>query len=228
MRILILGCKEYPFGSSSRYDKKAGGGIEIHVEKLAKHLSKDGHDVFIITRKFPGQKEEEHITASHVKGKIHIYRIGFSKNIFLRTFTFNRNAAKKARDIIGEIDIIHCHGPVAGFFGSALAKKFKKPMVFTPHGIVVDWSWFVRRFISYFERKSFRNAGKNIFVSEKAMIELGGNAENSVLLSNAVDMDDYKETKKSWKGTRFLFLGRLEDVKGIDYLLDAFKKLSDK
>lgn len=228
MRILILGCKEYPFGCSSRYDKKAGGGIEIHVEKLAKYLSRDGHDISIITRRFPGQKKEECITASQVKGKTHIYRVGFRKNTFLRTFTFNRNAARKARDIMGNIDIIHCHGPVAGFFGSELAKRFNKPMVFTPHGIVVDWPWPVRKIISYFERRSFRKARKNIFVSGKAMKELGGNAENSVLLSNAVDMDDYRKTKKTWKGTRFLFLGRLEDVKGIDYLLDAFKKLSDE
>ena len=228
MKVLLLGSKEYPFGSSSGYDRRPGGGIEAHVEKLAKYLSKDGNEAFIITRKFPAQNEEEHI------GKIHVYRIGYMKNIFLRTLTFNRNAAKKAAEqrvigpkrIIDEVDIIHCHGPVAGFFGSRLAKKFKKPMIFTPHGIVVDWCWPIKKIVSYFEKKSFASAKKNIFIAENEAKALGGTSRNSILLSNAVDLDEYPEAKRTWKGTRFLFLGRLEEVKGIKYLMNAFKKLS--
>ena len=34
--------------------------------------------------------------------------------------------------------------------------------------------------------------------------------------------------KRDWKTVRFLFAGRLEEIKGIKYLLNAFKKLSEK
>ena len=59
MNILILGSKEYPFHSSYKYDKYAGGGIELYVEKLAKYVNKYENNIFIITRKFPNQKSFE-------------------------------------------------------------------------------------------------------------------------------------------------------------------------
>ncbi|MFH1444899.1 MAG: glycosyltransferase family 4 protein, partial [Nanoarchaeota archaeon] len=108
MRILLLGSKEYPFGISHKYDKKAGGGIEVHVEKLAKYLAKDGHKVFIITRRFPGQLKKE------TAGNITIYRTKFIYNKYLRNFTFNFSSFLKAWRLIRKerIDLIHCHGAV--------------------------------------------------------------------------------------------------------------------
>ncbi len=234
MKILLLGSKEYPFGSSYKYDKKAGGGIEVHVEKLSKYLAREGHEVFIITRKFPGQKKQE--TKKTGKSKIHVYRTKFMYNKFLRTFTFNALSSKEANRIIKEnkIDIIHCHGPVAGFFGSRLSKKTKIPMVFTTHGPgkIIGWNIVIRKILERFVNTSYKSAKKIIFISKPAYdSDIKRNKElksKSALLTNAIDPDDFKiKTKRNWKEIRFLFLGRLEEIKGIKYLLQAFKKISD-
>ncbi len=225
MKILLLGSKEYPFGSSGGYDKKPGGGIEIHVEKLAKYLAKRGNNVFIITRLFPGQKKTEK------KGRISVYRTKFIYNKFLRAFTFNAFGMIKAEKLIKEnkIDIIHCHGPVAGLFGSILSKATGVPMVFTPHGTVTTWSSPIKEILKMFEMRSVVTAKKTIFVSSAARKELTAKKNfHSILLANGIDMQDFPLRKKTWKETRFLFLGRLEEVKGIKYMLQAYKKLQEK
>ena len=222
MRVLMLGSKEYPFGSSEGHDPKAGGGIEVHVEKLSKHLAERGHDVFIITREFPGQKKEEH------HNRIHVYRTGFLSNAYLRTLTFNLSSYLLGIKLVKEkkIDLIHCHGVLAGFFGSKLSVLTGIPMVFTPHGTLVEWGSPIRQTLKLFRRMPLRFAKKTLFISPMERLAMKPR-NNGVLLTNGVDFSDYKETKKTWKGVRFLFLGRLEEFKGIKLILEVFKRISD-
>ncbi len=224
MRILMLGAKEYPFGVSARYDKKAGGGIEVHVEKLSKYLAKEGHDVFIITRRFPGQKSEEHI------GKIHIYRVSFLYNRYLRTLSFNFLSLFKALLILKKykIHIIHSHGMVASFFASLLSMITRTPMVMTPHGTIDEWGIF-KIPLKLFEILSLKTARKVIFISRFAMKRLTLRRRFSyTLLSNAIDPEDFQRTQKRKHGSViFGFIGRLEKVKGITPLVNAFKRLPE-
>jgi len=222
MKILILGSKEYPFNVSYRFDRKAGGGIETHVEKLAKYLSKKGNETFIITRRFPGQKSKEDI------GRIHVYRTRFVYNKYLRAVTFNLFGLWKGLRLVKTkgIDVIHCHGAVAGFFGSILSRFSGIPMVFTPHGVIVGWGSPVKEILWLFERFSFLSAKKAIFISKEAK-RLSRTKTQSVLLTNAIDFEEYPETaKRGGKELRFVFLGRLEEVKGLKTVLEAFKKLA--
>lgn len=223
MRILMLGSKEYPFGSSKGHDPKAGGGIEVHVEKLSRHLAKRGHEVFIITRQFPGQAKEE------THDRIRVYRTGFVPNVYLRTLTFNLMSLIKGRKIVKEnkIDMLHCHGVLAGFFGSILSKSTGTPMVFTPHGTLVEWGFPIRHILKLFRRVPLRDAKRVIFISPMEM-ECMKPRNPSALLTNGIDFEDYKAAKKSWNGVRFLFLGRLEEFKGVKYVMEAFKMLSVK
>jgi glycosyltransferase involved in cell wall biosynthesis len=221
MRILMLGSKEYPFGSSKGHDPKAGGGIEVHVEKLSNHLAKHGHEVFIITRRFPGQPKEE------THGKIHIYRTGFVSNPYLRTFTFNLSACLKAMKMIKEtgIDLIHSHGVLAGLFGSKLSMATGVPMAFTPHGTLDEWGFPIRHILKLLRRVPLRFAKRILFISPMEM-ESMKTRNPAVLLTNGIDFEDCPKTKKTWRGVRFLFLGRLEEFKGVKLILEAFKKIS--
>lgn len=217
----MLGSKEYPFGSSKGHDPKAGGGIEVHVEKLSKHLANLGHEVFILTRQFPGQPKEE----SH--GRVHVYRTGFIPNAYLRTFTFNLSSLFTGRRLVKEkgIGLIHCHGVLAGFFGSKLSKATGVPMVFTPHGTLAEWGFPIRHILKLFRRVPLRCARRSLFISPMSKKELRSR-NPSVLLTNGIDFEDYARIKKTWRGVRFLFLGRLEEFKGIKLILDAFKRIS--
>lgn len=218
----MLGSKEYPFGSSRGHDPKPGGGIEVCVEKLSRQLAKRGHEVFIITRRFPGQKDKES------SGRIHIYRTGFVSNAYLRTFTFNLSSYLKGIVLVKDkkIDLIHSHGVLAGFFASKLSIATGTPMAFTPHGTLIEWGFPIRHLLKLFRRLPLRIAKRVLFISpmEKEHMKPRNKA---VLLTNGIDFEDYKKTKKTWKGVRFLFLGRLEEFKGIRLILEAFKRLSN-
>jgi glycosyltransferase involved in cell wall biosynthesis len=227
LSVMMLGSKEYPFGSSQAYDRRAGGGIEIHTEKLAKFLAIEGHNVHVVTRQFPGQQMDE-VTGEN--NRIHVHRTRFLYNKILRAMSYNFFASIRALKIIRKerVDVIHCHGPVAGFFGVLLSKLTGKPMVFTPHGTVSTWSSPIREILRLFEGLSVLSAKKTIFISKQAQKEMTAVMKfSNTLLTNAIDMDDYAgETTRSGKPTKFLFIGRLEKVKGIMSILEAFDRFT--
>lgn len=222
MKVLLIGSKEYPFNSSKGYDKYAGGGIEKHVEKLSKYLAKEGHHPIIITRRFPGQKKFEK------RGRIRIYRTGFVSNKYLRNFSYNIQAYRLAKRIIREEKpgIIHSHAVIAGYFGARLSEKTGIPMVFTPHGSVIGWRFPIRSILKRMETKALKTAKKTLFISKNAMSEMSQKTKRKALLTNAIDLDDFRSVKRTWKPIRFLFLGRLLRFKGIVHCLEAFEKLT--
>ena len=221
MKVLLIGSKEYPFNSSKGFDKYAGGGIEKHVEKLAKYIANDGHEPIIITRRFPGQKEFEN------KNGIKIYRTGFLQNKYLRNLTYNIQAYCLVKKIIKEEkpDLIHSHAVVAGYFGAKLSKATGTPMIFTPHGSVIGWKFPVRNILKWMEATALKTAEKTVFISKNAMNEMSHLTKRKSLLTNAIDLDDFKPEKRNWKPIRFLFMGRLLKFKGIIQSLEAFERL---
>ncbi len=218
----MLGSKEYPFHSSQLHDKKAGGGIEVHVEHLSKYISAMGHDVFIITREFPGQKRFE------VHKKIRIHRVSFINSTLLRNPSFNLMAFTKAWSILQKekIHVIHSHGPVAGFFGSLLSLISNIPMVFTPHGSPHYWGSLISYLLSTLMKFSIDNAKLNILISanEKNLI----NNNPHILLSNGINIDDYHIKREPRNKVRFLFLGRIEEVKGVKLLIEAYRTITEQ
>jgi glycosyltransferase involved in cell wall biosynthesis len=227
MRILMLGSKEYPFGVSARHDQKAGGGIEVHVEKLSKYLARSGHEVFVLTRRFPGQASRE--TIREGPGRVHVIRTRFVPGRFMRAFSFNLLSFLRAIPLVRKegIDLIHAHAVTAGFFGAKLSLLTGKPMVFTPHGVVVDWRFPARDFLAFFQKVALRMASRVLFISGLASRSMRTKAP-SALLTNGIDLDDYDLPQRKGRDLTFLYLGRLEPVKGVDILIDAFTDVLGK
>ena len=227
MRVLMLGSKEYPFQSGAGFEKKPSGGIEVHVEKLAKYLAKDNYEVIVLTRKFPGQKEYEK------KGKIKAYRVGFVNSPMLRGPSFNIVSFFRAFSVIKKErpELIHAHAPMAGFFGAVLSKRFRIPMVYTPHGTSKAYNHIFNLVLDALNRIAAIGASKTLFISSEARKDMVSKYRHfdNVLLTNGIDPDDFDlSSKRDWKELRFVFIGRLEEIKGTYDLLCAFAKLTSE
>ncbi len=220
MRVLMLGSKEYPFGVSSRFDPKAGGGIELHVDRLSRSLVKRGHRVTIVTRRFPGQPAFEE------RGGLRIHRTRYMRSRHLRGLTYNMLAFLLSIRLARRHDIVHCHAVVAGFFGALLGRLTGRPVAFTPHGMIVDWGFPAREALWLMQRCALRGAGRIIFISGKARERLSPlTGRPHALLSNGIDLGDYSFPERSGRNPVFLFMGRLEPVKGVGLLIEAFRKV---
>jgi glycosyltransferase involved in cell wall biosynthesis len=225
MKIFMLGSKEYPFGVSAGHDPKAGGGIEVHVEKLSKYLARRGHQIFIITRRFPGQQSRE------ISGNIHVFRTRYLPNKYLRGFSFNLLGFFWALYLLRKhrIDLIHSHAVIAGFFGTVLFKLTGRPMAFTPHGTIVGWGFPTREILRVFQKVALNGAKRIIFISKTSKDVLSPKTNvPTTLLTNAIDLEDYDFKSTPSRDMHFLFLGRLEKVKGVDTLIEAFSRLLRK
>lgn len=225
MKILMLGCKEYPYGISSGHEKFAGGGTAKYVINLIEGLLKAGHEIVLITRLFPGQKKYEK------NGKLEIYRVKFFNNKFLRLMSFNINSFLRARSM-KDIDIIHAHNPFAIVSGYYLSKRLHKPVIGTPHGTVTNqWKGLVSKFFHNIEKNIYIKCNKIVFFSEfdkKKFEELTHiKYNNGIIIPSGIETNHPHQFRDS-KILRILFVGRLVPVKRIDNLIVAISLMSEK
>ena len=119
-----------------------------------------------------------------------------------------------------------------------LAKVFRKPLVIKVMGSDINLYTrnFIRRCLTVY---ALKQAGQVIAVTEdlkKKMIALGVGRENIAVVYNGVDSKRFKpmdrlecrrELGLPLDKTILLFIGAFRKIKGVDYLVEAYSKLSE-
>jgi len=216
-------------------DQSFLGGGQINLLSLAKNLDKERFEVFVCS------SEKGPLVDEVRKNNLIHFPVTFSKR-------FNR---KTVRDLISilrdnEIDILHTHGGVAGFYGRWAAHKCRLPVIIhTLHGIhylhyrnsLLKWTYML------LERYFSRFTDALIFVSdadrEKGKKFKLAPEEKMYVVKNGMDPSSRELRKKlmseTKKNRRVLGLessqpivgtvARLHRQKGITYLLKAAKRI---
>jgi len=154
-------------------------------------------------------------------------------------FWFYQGICKKVKEIVRDFqcDVILATWAYPDAFAAALiARKLRKPLVIKVHGsdinITAQYFWR-RKMIQY----GLRNAEKVIAVTEslkQKIIQLGIPAEKVVVIPNGVDTGLFKPMNQQECRNKLalpldkkivLCIGNLTWVKGIKYLIDAFRYL---
>lgn len=227
MKLLILGSKEYPLGTSD--DPLRSGGFEIYTQNLVAHLGKRVQAVTIITRKFKDTPAYER------NGNIEIYRVPWIRGFYFRNPSFNLASFLKALSL--DFDVILSHGPISSFLAGILSSIKKKKLVAIPAGVAhtqPQYPGILRRVLYLLENLTYRNADVVVFLSkaerDKFKSHLGYLPGKHRIIptgveSKEIDKDEIEKLKSRFgiKGITITFVGRLIGVKGVDVLLSALR-----
>lgn len=130
-----------------------------------------------------------------------------------------------------DFDLIHVHFPFPlAFFGIAMKSVSKKPLIMTCHGSEVNMAKKNPVFRKIFKRMlgkaDFITVNSTFMKNEVEKIIQNKNIEIIPMGAGIGDISEKETVKKEQKiKTNILFVGRLIEVKGTKYLIDAVKLL---
>ncbi|WP_282071182.1 glycosyltransferase [Polaribacter atrinae] len=200
----------------------SSGGIRTVVKNLTEELSNENYTSFILT----SRKEKEDKSA---------YVVNSDKKPWL----YSKEWKVKIHEICSEkkIDCIHIHGTwmFPQFIASKYAIKNNIPFIITAHGMFEPWLWeqgkFKKKFyFNFFTKKYFSKAtvvhsitGEETKNLKKLFIN--GNIEEipNLIKEQKEDLNLIDKKEKY-----ILYIGRLDEKKGIDLLIKSFIKINPK
>jgi len=223
-----------------------GGGPVVAYE-ISRHLVLRGHDVTVVTTDANNEKERIKKEFDRLDGiKVHYFKnisnyLAYHHKIFIspRLISWARAEVKK-------FDIIHLHDTrtIQNIIVTHYARKYNVPYVIQPHGTL---SYSMREmakkiFDIFFGKKMLKDARKLVVLNEKEAkrcIKIGVDKEKIRIIPNGIDLSAYRrkltkkgEFKKEYKISAdhqvVLYLGRIHKSKGIELLIRAFAKLSNR
>lgn len=212
---------------TKKYPNSIGGDASA-VYNLEKQQNKNRHKVFILTT-----------NCDEIKNNKNLIKFGIMDNSEnLDTITLKRTISLiflffRSFKIIKQVrpDIVHSHSIDLGFILSFACSKYKIPIINTCHGISFNDSQFsiFKRCLELFFLKNGK-FNKIITVDPNSLKSFKNNGLNDVIyVPNGADLNTIKENTNSIRGRkiRVIFVGRLEEQKGIKYLIESVKVLKD-
>jgi glycosyltransferase involved in cell wall biosynthesis len=232
MKVLILGSKEFPIGTSD--DSVPSGGMEVDIDKLAPELVKRGVEVHVITRRFKEAPNYEK------RGKTSIYRVPWIRGIFFRNYSFNIMSFFKALEVIKKenIKVVQTVGVVASLVALILKLFTGIKVIAEPRGVQMRTWWFpinlilgIQELIAYplADVVSVQSEEQKISLEKSLHIKL----KNTVVIPTGIPHNRKLNPSKIKREFRLkkekviTFVGRLHPVKGLEYFLQAAKLIND-
>lgn len=215
MRIAMIGQKGIP----ATY-----GGIERHVEELARRLVARGHEVSVFCRLY----------YTPAGARYHGVRLLRRPSIHTKHFdTATHVAWCTAEAIARRYEVVHFHALGPSVF-AALPRLFGAKTVVTVHGL--DWqrekwgrtaSWLLRQC----EGPAAHFANRTIVVSKTLREHFRAHHRcDAVFIPNGTSLPTPRPARKILQlgltpGKYVLFVGRLVPEKGVHYLCEAFSQI---
>ncbi|MCD1294184.1 glycosyltransferase family 1 protein [Methanocella sp. CWC-04] len=200
------------------------GGVETHVAEISGRLAKNGHDVTVVTTD-PSGKLKKAETVDGIKiVRFPAFAPGDAYYISPSIYSYIKRSGKS--------DVVHAHGYHAfpALFASlSTSSKF----LFTPHyhgkGHTMIRDMLLRPYRLLGDR-IFKKADTVICVSEyeKSLVcnDFGQYCKKAVVIPNGVNKREFKSLVPNKKDSRvILYVGRLEEYKGIQYVIRALPYL---
>lgn len=210
-----------------------GGDVNV-CYNLSKEFCKQGHEVTILTTTFDYNPEDtgsiENLTMVPIEYKFN-----------LALFIYSPKMKKWLDKHIQEYDIIHLHelrsyqnNIVMGY-----AEKYDIPYVLQPHASTpkhIDKRLIKEVYDIAYGNRIMRNASCTIAVSkEEACYDKAMKAPHVEVVYNGMNLEEFEKLppkgcfkeKYDVNSPYLLYLGRIDKLKGINHVIEAFAQLPD-
>ncbi|MBE6485582.1 MAG: glycosyltransferase [Methanosphaera stadtmanae] len=211
-----------------------GGDVNV-CYNLTKQFTQMGHDVTILTTTFDYNKED-----TDRINNLKMVPIEYKFNLAL--FIYSPKMKKWLENNLEKYDVIHLH-ELRSYQNNIVikyAKKFNIPYILQPHASTpkhINKSIIKNIYDFFYGNRIMKNATTTIAVSEEeAYYDRLMNAKDVRVIYNGMNLEVFDNLPK--KGTfknknnitspYILYLGRIDALKGINYIIEAFSKLPEE
>ena len=224
MNILQLSFHTAPFGSIGKFDS---GGLNIYVENVSQHLSKQ-NNVTVVT----AEKAE-----SFKKGNLNFH----SLNLFDKELSTEKKEKylvdfKKRLDEtldLKSFDIIHAHYWLSGLVAKQIANELNLPIIFTSHSLGVFLDGYNKERVDC--EKLVMDASNIVTTSsifEEFMISENYKIDENKIkkITPGIDKEIFTPDLTIERENIFLSIGRIQEQKGqVETIkfLDNFRKIEN-
>ncbi len=212
------------------------GGGERQFYEISRRVADRGHEVTILTCRFPGQPAEEIVDG------MKIHRIGLSRNpktggarkTVLPIFSYIIKTARRAMKLAPEV--IHCNTYFPVYPGKMVARSKGVPLVSTFHDIYGMRGWIesqrslVWGLLGHLVTTIAARLPHDRIISvspqcRQKLIDLGIREDKITVIPNGVDLKLFDSTRVKKVPNQILYVGRLVDFKHVDWLIQAFAEV---
>lgn len=202
------------------------GGLGIHAHEMSKYQSNLGHDVTVYTsnNKNRVKKIDTNYEVIKFNNGLKIAGNSLLPGLF-RALKNNKNS----------FDIMHAHSHL--FFSTNqcafIRKRNSTPLVITNHGLISQTvpMWMQDIYLPTMGKWTFQSADKIITYTDEgksSMVKLGIDPEKIEVIHNGIDTELFSPNYEEKKRKQLLWVGRYIYGKGVEYLIKAFKIVSDQ
>jgi len=200
----------------------SSGGIRTVVKNLTEELLAENYTSFILT----SSKEET---------DANVYVVASDKKPWLYSTEWKRKMSQICEE--KKIDCIHIHG--TWMFPQFIAAKFsyenKIPFVLTTHGMFEPWLWEKgtlkkKIYFKFLVKKYFSKAKIIHSITNEETLNLKKLFVDSTIkeIPNLIKKQEVELEAIPSNEKYILYIGRLDEVKGIDLLIKSFIKINPK
>lgn len=217
-------------------------GVSVSLQMISEGLKKRGHQVTIFAPRFPGYKDDE-------PNVMRLPSLKYLNNppIYVAVLGTPRSTLNLTRQ---HFDVLHAHSPLTvGLLAYLTASTKRLPLIYTYHTSITDYTHYVKfiggtglmkRTAAWFSGAS-TNLGDQIIVPSPKFYRLL--LEQKVrkpihIIPNGIELGMFRSAKNPG-GLRIrlgvgpeapilLTVGRMDPEKRLDFIVDAFVKISQR
>ncbi|SHJ49894.1 Phosphatidylinositol alpha-mannosyltransferase [Shimia gijangensis] len=209
----------------SPYAMDRPGGVQTHVRDLSSWLRRQGHEVRIIAPS--GHCEEDDIT-----------QLGSFRSMALHGTAFEISRASRAelKDCTRSLqdwgaEVVHLHTPWTPMMAWQLWRQLKLPSIAMFHATLPDdtgfdpFTWYIRRAARYFHKRLDCVTVPSL--APQAQWQQLQVPTVPEILPPTIDLSRWHAARTPRSGPlHVLYMGRLEERKGVRVLLEAWPKIA--